>query len=255
MSTVSAKPREWDADTYNRVAAPQEAWAEETLSRVRLRGDEVLLDAGCGSGGVTEKLIERLPEGRVIAVDGSADMVRVAKERLGTRADVRLVDLSQLNLDGEVDVVFSNAVFHWILDHENLFRRLHAALRPGGRLIVQCGGHGNIARVKESIAAVAERNREMAVAFDEMPAPWNYATPEETRTRLEAAGFGDVRTWLADRPASPGEPREFLRTVILGPYLEAIRPELHDELIDGTLAGLGDPPVFDYVRLNLEATR
>lgn len=253
MSAVSAKPREWDADVYHRTSGPQESWADETLERVELRGDETLLDAGCGTGRVTEKLIELLPRGRVIAVDGSEDMVRVASARIGDRAEVRQLDLSQLNLAEPVDIVFSNAVFHWILDHDNLFRRLHLSLVPGGRLIVQCGGQGNIAGVREAIAG-AENRLGLEAELGEMPQPWNFASPDETEARLLAAGFAEARAWLAERPAHPDEPREFLRTSILGPHLDRLRPELHDEFIDTVLEEMGNPPVFDYVRLNMEAT-
>ncbi len=255
MAGSTEKPREWEADTYRRIAAPQEAWASETLERVELRGDETLLDAGCGSGNVTEKLVERLPDGRVIAIDGSADMVRVATEVLGDRSEVRLMDLNELELTEPVDVVFSNAVFHWVLDHENLFRRIYDSLVPGGRLIAQCGGDGNIAHVKECIAAVASRDPRLEDAFASMAAPWNYASPAETEARLRAAGFSEARAWLFDRPAQPEEPAEFLRTVIMAPYLEVIPPELHEDLISGVVAELGDPVVLDYVRLNMEATK
>ena len=255
MAAAKEKPREWEADTYSRVATPQAGWADETLDRVELRGDERLLDAGCGTGNVTEKLVELLPDGHVIAVDGSADMVRVASELLGDRAEVFEMDLNELELDEPVDVVFSNAVFHWVLDHENLFRRIHDSLVPGGRRLAQCGGHGNIAHVKECIATVASRDPRLEEAFASMPAPWNYATPEETEARLREAGFSEVRAWIFDRPAQPEEPAEFLRTVIMAPYLEVIPADLHDDLIADVVTELGEPVVLDYVRLNMEATR
>lgn len=251
---AEGRPREWDADVYNRVSGPQEAWAAETLSRLELRGDETLLDAGCGTGRVTEMLIERLPRGRVIGVDGSENMVRKARERLADRAEIRLGDLSELTVDEAVDIVFSNAVFHWILDHNRLFGALHGALLPGGRLIAQCGGSGNIDHVKECIAKVAGQP-EIARALAGMPSPWNYAEPDETEARLRAAGFSQARAWLAPRPVTPEEPRDFIRTVILVPYLDHLPAELHDEFIDGILAELGSPVVLDYVRLNMEATK
>src|SRR5204862_2650257 len=103
--------------------------------------------------------------------------------RLGARADVRQMDLLELDV-GPVDAIFSNAVFHWVPDHDELFRRLHAALKPGGRLVAQCGRHGNIAKVR-------------AISG---PGPWVYATPEATEERLRAAGFSEFRAWLAPGP-------------------------------------------------------
>ena len=130
--------RDWDAGAYDRVADPQEDWGRE-VSIDSHEGDEVLLDAGCGSGRVTELLLERLPHGCVIGVDASEAMVERARARLGRRAEVRTGDLAELELEASVDAVFSNAVFHWLPDHERLFERLYAALRPGGRLAAQCG--------------------------------------------------------------------------------------------------------------------
>ena len=204
------------------------------LERLPLRGDETVLDAGCGSGRVTELLIDRLPRGRVIAVDGDANMVAKARERLGARAEVEQQDLLELRVDDPVDAIFSNAVFHWVPDHDRLFARLHAALRPGGRLIAQCGGHGNIAKVREISG----------------PGPWLYATGEETEARLRAAGFREARAWLEPWPVVPPEPRTFLATVCLRTVPDAER----EDTIDRVIANLGDPPTLDYVRLNLEAT-
>ncbi|MEA2368535.1 MAG: trans-aconitate 2-methyltransferase, partial [Thermoleophilaceae bacterium] len=137
--------RDWDASTYERVSDPQVEWARQVLDRLPLRGDETVLDAGCGTGRVTQLLLERLPRGRVVAVDAAPSMVEAASAALGDRASVFQADLMELRLDEPVDAAFSNAVFHWVPDHEQLFERLHDALRPGGRLVAQCGGRGNIA--------------------------------------------------------------------------------------------------------------
>src|SRR3954451_16269129 len=128
--------RSWDGAEYDRLSTPMERLGREVLERLELRGDETLLDAGCGSGRLTELLLERLPEGRVITVDLSPSMIEAARERLGDRADLRVADLVGLDLGGEtVDVVFSTATFHWIANHDELFASLRAALRPGGRLV------------------------------------------------------------------------------------------------------------------------
>src|SRR3954454_12352794 len=130
---MAAGPAEWDAEAYHRLAKPQEEWARQVLERLSLRGDETVLDAGCGSGGVTQLLLERLPNGRVIGVDGSQAMIEGARSNLqewGDRGDLRVGDLLELQLDEPVDAVFSNATFHWVPDHETLFRRLREAMKP-----------------------------------------------------------------------------------------------------------------------------
>jgi trans-aconitate 2-methyltransferase len=247
-------PREWDAEVYDRVSDPQFEWAQEVLERLPLRGDETVLDAGCGSGRVTALLLERLPQGRVIAVDASSSMIKKAREALGDRADVRLQDLSKLELREEVDAIFSNAVFHWIGDHDDLFQRLFRSLRPGGRLAAQCGGKGNVSQVARALVEVAAQPR-FGEHFSGMQGIWNFATPEDTELRLRSAGFEDVRCWLQRKYVQPAEPLAFLATVTLGPHLERLPHELRDPFVSAVAAHMGDPVVFDYVRLNIEARR
>lgn len=245
--------REWDAETYDAVSDPQFEWGIEVLERLELRGDEVAVDAGCGSGRVTAELIERLPSGRVIAVDGSEAMVAKAKQGLGDRADYLVSDLVELELEQPVDLVFSTATLHWIHDHDLLFRRLRAALKPGGRLVAQCGGYGNVAGHAKAIAAVAV-DPEFAQHLTGAKAPWNFASPEETEPRLRAAGFDDVRCWLQPKPVQPARPLEFISTVTLGPILDQLPPEKRQPFAEAVIEEEGDPLVLEYVRLNIEAT-
>ena len=169
-------PVEWDARTYHQVAAPQEEWGREVLARLDLGGDETVLDAGCGSGRVTALICERLPEGRVIGVDGSRAMIEHAGENLaefGDRVELIVSDLTALELDEPVDAIFSNATFHWILNHELLFARLFAALRPGGVIEAQCGGVGNIAQWKRELESLQGDER-FSAYLSGMPSAWNY---------------------------------------------------------------------------------
>jgi len=241
-------PRDWDAASYQRVSAPLEAMGRQVLDRLELRGDERVLDAGCGTGRVTAALLERVPRGEVVAVDGSPSMVEQARERLGPRADVRVADLTELALDAPVDAVLSTATFHWIADHDRLFERLHAALRPGGRLVAQCGGEGNIAEVRAAIERVGEP------ALAGWAGPWRFASPAETAERLERIGFDDVRTWRQDVRVEPEDPREYLATVVLGSHLPRVPVQRRDAFVDAVLAELSEPAI-EYVRLNITARR
>jgi trans-aconitate 2-methyltransferase len=245
--------REWDAETYDAVSDPQFEWGMEVLERLELRGDEVAVDAGCGSGRVTAELADRLPNGRVIAVDGSAAMVEKAKERLGDRADYVVSDLVELELAEPVDLVFSTATFHWISDHDALFRRLRAALKPGGRLVAQCGGQGNVARHTQAIAAAAA-DPQYGQHLSGAKGLWNFASPEETEPRLREAGFDEVRCWLQPKPVQPSRPLEFITTVTLGPILDQLPEEKRQPFADAVLEREGEPLVLDYVRLNMEAS-
>jgi trans-aconitate 2-methyltransferase len=247
-----APPRDWDAATYQRVSVPHEEWARSILDRLELSGDERVLDAGCGSGRVTSILIERLPEGSVVAVDGSPSMIEKVRSVLRPQDQAQVADLTELRLDEPVDVVFSSAVFHWVLDHEALFGNLHGLLRPGGRLAAQNGGAGNIARLKRSSEEVAGREP-YAAHFEGFGQPWNYAAPEETEARLRSAGFAEARCWLQPWDVVPPEPAEFLRTVCLGPHMDRLPEELRDPFVADVLALEVGPLVLGYVRLNIDA--
>lgn len=250
---INTGPREWDAETYDAVSDPQFRWGMEVLDRLELRGDEAALDAGCGSGRVTEQLAERLPNGSLIAADGSEAMIAKARERLGDGASYLHVDLVELALERPVDLIFSTATFHWITDHDLLFARLHAALTPGGRLVAQCGGEGNVAAYGRAIAAAAARP-EFAPHFAGMESIWNFAGAEVTEERLRGAGFAEARCWLEPKPVTPEQPYEFTSTVTLGPHLARLPEELRRPFVEAVLGEAGEPLTLDYVRLNIEAT-
>ena len=261
---TTSTPREWDATAYHHLAQPQYEWAVRRLSSLDLTGDETVLDAGCGSGRVTERLLERLPRGRVIALDASRNMIEAAREYLTPAfADrVRFIhsDLLTFELDTSVDAVFSTAVFHWVLDHDRLFRRLHDVLRPGGRLHAQCGGGANVLRIRERCAEILSREP-YAEHFARWREPWLFEGPEGAAVRLRAAGFVNVKTHLEGvTPVLPDAPtyRAFLASVVCASYVEVLPPELGERYLDAmTAAGENDSPPWslDYVRLNLSATR
>lgn len=249
---MNSGPREWDAETYDAISDPQFSWGMEVLERLELRGDEATIDAGCGSGRVTEELLKRLPDGSMLAVDASEAMVTKARERLGERASYLVADLAELEVDEPVDLVFSTATFHWILDHEALFAHLDAALKPGGRLVAQCGGRGNVAEHAKAIAAVATRP-EYIDHFEGMTLMWNFAGPEETEERLRDAGFAEARCWLEPKPVTPPDPLRFTMTVTLGPHLVRLPEEKRRPFAEAVLAQSPEPLTLDYVRLNIEA--
>ena len=247
----STPPRDWDAATYDVVADPMTRWGAAVLDRLPLNGDERVLDAGCGSGRVTELLADRLPHGSVVALDGSASMIEGARLRLarfGERVEYVVADLGQAITLGEpVQAILSTATFHWVPDHDGLFRNLAAILRPGGPLVAQCGGAGNIASVQRVLARIG----------DGWLGDVHFETPAATRSRLEAAGFVDIECWLSDEPTEfePGEPFEtFLRTVVLGSHVARL-PESERGAFVHAVAERLPAPRIDYVRLNIVARR
>jgi trans-aconitate 2-methyltransferase len=180
-------------------------------------------------------------------------MVEAARRRLAIfegRVDFLVADLGRpFSLPGgvPVDAVLSTATFHWVPDHAALFRNLAAVIRPGGRLVAQCGGAGNIASIRAILATIG----------DGWPGEAHYETPEATVERLAAAGFTDIEAWLQPEPTwfEAGEPLEtFLRTVILGGHLARLVEADRDAFIHEVASGLKEP-VVDYVRLNIVAIR
>jgi len=260
-------PREWDASTYHKVSQPQVSWGQAVLERLAalgLKGDEVIVDAGCGSGRLTAELLDRWPRVQVIAVDGSRNMLDAARAhlaRFGDRVSFVLANLQSWSEQGTADVVFSTATFHWIKDHPTLFANVYRSLRPGGWLLAQCGGAGNIARQHARAEAVL-RSEPFARYFTGWVTPWEFAAADETRTRLVAAGFQRVTTSIEAAPVVLGgaaEFGEFVGTVILGPHLarlpdEATRALFVERMTE--LAAADSPPFFlDYMRLNMRAQR
>jgi len=246
---------DWDARTYDRVSDPMTRWGAEVLERLELTGTETVVDAGCGTGRVTQLLAARLPEGRVVALDLAPSMLAEARRRLavfGSRVqliEADLLDLTPATLGSAnpADAVFSTATFHWVLDHDRLFANLAAVLRPKGQLVAQCGAAGNIDKL---LAAVRKAGFERA-------GTWNYASPEETRRRLLASGFEDIEVWTHAEPTrfTPGEELEtYLATVCLRAHMSDL-PEGDRTRFLRLVTQAMDEPVIDYVRLNIAARR
>jgi trans-aconitate 2-methyltransferase len=224
-------------------------WGASVVDRLPLEGNERVLDAGCGTGRVTAVLAERLPNGRVIALDGSRSMIEQARDRLATfgdRIEYVVADLgSPLPIHRPIDAILSTATFHWVPDHDALFRNLAAVLRPRGRLVAQCGGVGNIASIQAVLATIG----------DGWLGDVHFETPEATARRLEAAGFVDVDCWLSDEPTTfePGEPFEiYLRTVVLGSHVARLPESERAAFVHDVASRLAEPRI-DYVRLNIGA--
>jgi trans-aconitate methyltransferase len=253
--------REWNSAVYHRLSGPQVRWGNKVLSRLRLRGDEVVLDAGCGTGRLTAELIGALPQGHVVGVDLSQNMLHAAREHLGAQfgGGVSLVacDLLQLPFESAFDVIVSTAAFHWVLDHDRLFRTLRQALVPGGRLEAQCGGGPNIAALRNRVNALAATPK-FARFFTGFHEPWLYQDAEGAAQSLRRAGFAAVETSLEAALtvlAGAEQYNEFVRNIILRRHLENIpEEELRAEFMaELTQQAAADNPAFslDYWRLNL----
>lgn len=254
-------PHEWNATSYDRVSGPQVIWGQKVLARLTIAGNERTIDAGCGTGRLTGELLERLPGGRLVAIDRSWNMLLTARANLrpqfGSRVSFAQVSLPDVPFHEWADLVFSTATFHWVPDHRALFAGIFAALRPGGRLFAQCGGGPNLAAA-HALAERVMRRQPFSRFFEQWDGVWNFAFPEDTSARLRAAGFADVNTSLEPAPttlADEASYREFVTTVIYHAHLaqlpdDTLRQRWLDEVT--ALAAAEDPPfTLDYWRLNL----
>lgn len=245
-------PHDWDGATYDRISTPLERNGLTVLDRLHLNGDETVLDAGCGSGRVTQTLLERLPEGHVIGVDGSPGMIEAARARLGEEVELIVCDLLDLDIGNrQVDAVFSTAVFHWIADHDQLFERLRGVLRPGGQLVAQCGGQGNTPELLDATFAVGARKP--YAEYLEGYSPWNYQGPQETARRLRELGFAEVRTDLVRRPVPYEDLGQWLRTNALSAHQLRLPEDLREQYVEDVREAFGPDPQLTYIRLDIDA--
>ena len=264
---VGSELREWDATSYHKVANPHVDWGRAVIDRVPLRGtdDETVIDVGCGTGRLTELLLERWPKVRVIAVDQSTNMLAKAEAllapRFGDRITFKQANALALDLEEVADAIFSTATFHWMTDHPALFATLFQALKPGGWLIAQCGGGANIARINQRAMALLG-TAPFTEHIGEWPGPWHFADAATTEDRLRTAGFANVSAETFSAPVTMDDAnayREFLTTVVFGTHLnrlpdEGLRRRFIELLVE---AGASDDPPFglDYWRLNLQGQR
>ncbi|HWR14976.1 MAG TPA: methyltransferase domain-containing protein [Terriglobales bacterium] len=260
---MTESAHEWNSQVYHKVSNPQFEWGLKVLDRLQLAGDERVMDAGCGSGRLTAKLLDRLPRGEVVGVDLSQNMLTEAAANLtgyGNRVSFVRADLANLPFAAEFDVVFSTASFHWVPDHDALFGSLAMALKSGGRIEAQCGGGANLHDVHRRIMNLMHSER-YSRFFGNWKYPWEFASAETTAKRMTRAGFVNIETWLepaAFRLGSAEEYREFLPTVILRPFLQAITDErLRNEFVEDMVRQAVEDPAFqlDYWRLNLRGRK
>jgi len=243
-------PREWDARSYDALELPHVDWGRRVLDRMAaagVTGDELILDAGCGTGRDIAALLERWPEARVVGIDGSQQMLDQARTRLGDGVPLVHADLTKpLPLPEPVDAVMSVAAFHWIRDHDLLFANLRASMRDGATLTTDCGGRGNVAGVDRALARVTGEPHD----------GWEFAGEDDTRARLERAGFEVRSVRLRAAPFHCDDPallEDYLATVVLGSKLDPL-PEADRPAFVTAVRLAMDEPVIDYVRLEIDAT-
>ena len=254
---------EWDAQRYHRLSEPQVAWGRRVLDRLAPQDGEAVLDIGCGTGRLTAQLATATADGLVVGLDPSPAMLAQARQWLAKQAPhVRLVrgDAAALPFAETFNAVFSAATLHWVRDHAAAFRNIFRALRPGGRLVAQCGGGANLARL---LARTHElmRSPRFAGYFDGWQEPWYFADEKSTVAELQTAGFDDIDVSLEPAPVTLHDASsyaDFISCVCIRHHLERLPPKHRDEFIHALVqaAAIDDPPyTLDYWRLNIYARK
>ena len=240
---MSEKSIFWDANTYDNISNIQEDWANNIIKKREWTGKENLLDAGCGSGRITKILCKIITEGNIYAIDNDPNMIEKAKETFKDIKNVKvmqadMLDILSLDIPIKFNVIFSNAVLHWILDHHKVLESFYDLLNPEGQLLVQCGGYGNLQKTLSIFDDVKDLP-EFSEYFSEWKIDRNYAKPNETENILKEIGYKDIEVYLTEAPARFNNKKDYsiyLKTVDLRPYLKYLPTEqLQNEFVNTVL--------------------
>jgi trans-aconitate methyltransferase len=247
---------DWNAGAYHRLSGPQLAWGRRVAARLAAAPGERILDLGCGTGRLTAELAANIPGARVVGADVSHAMLAEARRSSSGVSYVRATGVA-LPFAAVFDAVFSAAAFHWIPDHPALFREIHVVLKPGGRLVAQCGGGPNLKRLLDRAHALMDGP--FRPFFRSWHDPWLFAGPDDTRARLEAAGFEAIDVSLEPAPTTLPHREgfaDFISCVCVRHHIDRLPPGERVRFVDDlTHAAAGDDPPFtlDYWRLNVSA--
>lgn len=254
----------WDAETYDAVSSIQEAWGRKVVEWRIWRGSETVMDAGCGTGRLTKLLAQKVPAGTVYAVDIDHNMIEVAARNLKDAGNVKFIesDISTASLPTKVDVIFSNAAIHWILDHRKLFENFWQLLDDKGEIMIQCGGHGNLEKIISILDEIRKRD-EFKPFFTSWRESWYFAKPQDTSRLLQDIGFKSVNAHLMEDSATFADRNSFAlfaKTVVLKPYLALLPDQQKDRFLKLFLDEIETRHksmcwVMDYVRLNIRAIK
>jgi trans-aconitate methyltransferase len=258
----------WDAETYDKVSDTHEQGARKIIFSRKWTKKEIVMDAGCGSGRITKILSEIVPFGKVYGIDSDENMIKKAKDNLKDFKNVKIIksNLLDINFDiiqSKVNVIFSNAVLHWILDHYKVFNNFYHLLFEEGQILIQCGGYGNLQNSTSIFDAVKDSS-EFKQYFPNWKNQWNFAKPLDTEKILKDIGYTDIHVYLEDYPVTFKDQNSYsvyLKTVVLGPYLKYLHSEKLQNSFLQRIIQLKENEneeqmlTLDYKRLNIFATK
>jgi len=254
----------FDGKKYEQASQCQQEWGIEIVEALPLRGDERILDLGCGTGVVTRALADRVPRGFVLGIDNSRSMLEVASAHTRTNLAFALLDITELPFEAEFEVIFSNATLHWIADHEQLVKKLYRALTPGGFLRLQFGAAGNLATLIEVLRHVMDEPV-YACWFEHFRWPWYFPQPEEYEQLVVRSDFKHYRIWEEQKDRYFQDKEAFIRMIDepgLVPFLvqlpEALKQSFRETVLELVLERTRQPDGRHFERfrrINLYAEK
>jgi trans-aconitate 2-methyltransferase len=228
---------EFDPKKYHQSSSHQKDWGNRLIDELQLRGDEIILDLGCGEGTLTARLAALVPNGGVVGMDSSISMIEAAKELESSNLKFLCRDIDELDFNLGFDVIFSNAALHWVRDHDRLLVNVHRALRPGGVARFNFAGDGNCSNF---FAVVRElmSSPKYSRYFEEFIWPWYMPTIKEYQEKVGSSGLFDFQVWgeVADRSFSATELIGWIEQPSLVPLLEQISSDTKQEFRDDVVA-------------------
>ena len=227
----------WDPKVYEKSSSAQQKWAEELLSRISIRGDERILDIGCGDGKITAEVAMLVPGGSVLGLDNSREMLSFARERFPPvswpNLEFQYGDASKLQHVDEFDLILSFACLHWVQDHRPVLEGIKRSLKNGGRVLMQFGGLGNAAGILKVVDELISEEK-WSGYFEPFQFPYGFYGPDEYRTWLELAGLKAWRVELVAKDmvqaGREGLVSWFKSTWL--PYIERVPEDLRMDFID-----------------------
>lgn len=258
----------WDPEKYAKSSSSQKDWAKELLSKIPIRGNEKIFDIGCGDGKITAQIASLVPEGSVVGIDNSPDMVKFAQDKhppsTWPNLSFQYGDATDLRCENEFDLIVSFACLHWILDHQPVLEGIRRCLKPGGKAVLQFGGKGNAAEILEIAKRVIQEER-WSKYFEGLTFPYGFFGPEKYQLWLDQSALKTIRLELVRKDmAQPDQEglESWIATTWL-PYTERVPNDLRQEFIReiaGSYIRLHPPDNdgklhLNMVRLEVEAEK
>jgi trans-aconitate methyltransferase len=227
----------WDAKDYADHSKSQQQWGRELIKKLDLKGDEHILDIGCGDGKITVEIAKCVSDGQVIGIDSSEEMISLATQKFPNNEypnlHFKLLAAQDIDYQNKFDIVFSNAVLHWIKEHESLIKKIYASLKSQGRVLLQMGGKGNASDIIKLLSELIQKDP-WHIYFQDFNTPYYFYSPDDYETWIRKSGFMKSRVELIPKDmihSDRNELKGWIRTTWL-PYLKQIPKKLHNTFID-----------------------